>query len=215
MNDADHSSVKVAAEALSSIDSKRTFVLRVLASVLDWDLSKGQDWIVIRCPIHVRSGGVEFRYAIGKVEWLTLKNQDTHRWLLNFLRLIVADHTEGLSTVECDWNNCAGVQSVWISRSKDRQYVYIECQQESRPLLDPTLSNTKSHVSQPQEPVSKATTETASMGLGPHTQELHVETAATTVQSFSGISASYDDTANLCPTQAASGYDGFIHGDSY
>jgi hypothetical protein len=43
----------------------------------------------------------------------------------------------------------------------------------------------------------------------PHTQELHFGTAATTAQSFSGMSASYDITAILCPTQAASGYNGF------
>jgi hypothetical protein len=48
----------------------------------------------------------------------------------------------------------------------------------------------------------------------PHTQELHFGTAATTAQSFSGMSASYDITAILCPTQAASGYNGFVHGDS-
>jgi hypothetical protein len=216
VNDADHCFIKVAAGELSSIDSKRTFVLRVLASVLDWDLSRGQDWIVLRCPIHVRSGGVSFLYANGKVEWLNLKNQDNHRWLLNFLRLIVADHVEDLSTkeaVECNWYNCSGVQSAWISRSKENSYVYIECHQESQPLLDPTLSNTKSHVSQPQEPVSNATMETVSMGNSPHTQELHVVTAANTVQSFSGMTASYDVTAILSPTQAASGYDS-VYGDS-
>jgi hypothetical protein len=216
VNDADHCFIKVAAGELSSIDSKRTFVLRVLASVFDWDLSKGQDWIVIRCPIHVRSGGVSFLYENGKVQWLTLKNQDTHRWLLNFLRLIVADHIEGLSTeeaVECNWNNCAGVQSAWISRSRDGHYVYIECHQENRPMLDSALSDAESHQSQPQKSASNATIETVSMSPRPHTQELHFETAATTAQFFSGMSASYDVTAILCPTQAASGYNS-VSGDS-
>jgi hypothetical protein len=115
--------------------------------------------------------------------------------------------------VECNWNNCAGVQSAWIYRSRDGHYVYIECHQENRPLLGPALSNAETNVSHSQKPASHATIETVSMRPRPHTQELYFGTAATTAQSFPGTSASYDDTAILCPTQAASGYNS-VYGDS-